>query len=255
MSAAEFYDDLAPFYHLIFENWERSIERQAIALDSIVRSTAPNNARSVLDVACGIGTQALGLAALGYDVTASDISPGAIGRARTEAARRGLSIAFSVADMRVAHKHHGRAFDVVLCADNSLPHLLTDADILRALEQFLACIKPGGLCIVSVRDYAALERGGVQFKPYGVRIEEDARYALFQVWEWHGALYDLDFYVVRDDGAKDCQTHVMRSTYYAVPMAELAALMTRAGFEKVQRVDDVFFQPVLIGLRPVEGAP
>ena len=68
MSAAEFYDKLAPFYHLIFENWERSIERQGTALDSIIRTNVRPGARSVLDVACGIGTQALGLAARGYDV-------------------------------------------------------------------------------------------------------------------------------------------------------------------------------------------
>ena len=253
MSASDFYDNLAPFYHLIFENWERSIERQATALDSIIRSSARSGARSLLDVACGIGTQTLGLAARGYDVTASDLSPGAVHRARAEAVRRSLSIAFSVADMRVAHKHHARAFDVVLCADNSLPHLLTDGEILQTLEQFFACTNPGGLCIVSVRDYAALEHGGVQFKPYGVRVEGDARYALFQVWEWRGSLYDVHFYVVRDDGAANCETHVMRSTYYAISIAELMTLMARAGFERVQRLDDVFFQPVLIGVRSNEG--
>src|SRR5512138_3601297 len=157
MSASEFYDKLAPFYHLIFENWERSIERQGTALDSIIRSAARPGARSVLDVACGIGTQTLALAARGYDVTASDISTGAVPRARTEAARRKLSVQFSIADMRIAHKHYGRSFDVVLCADNSLPHVLADDEILQTLEQFFACTSPGGVCIVSVRDYAALE--------------------------------------------------------------------------------------------------
>ena len=253
MSASEFYDKLAPFYHLIFENWERSIERQGTALDSIIRSTARPGARSVLDVACGIGTQTLGLAARGYDVTASDISPGAVQRARAESARRNLPVQFTIADMRIAHKHHNRTFDVVLCADNSLPHLLTDGEILQTLEQLFACTNPGGLCIVSVRDYAALDRGGVQFKPYGVRAEGNARYALFQVWEWHGSLYEMHFYVVRDDGADNCETHVMRSRYYAISIVELMTMMARAGFEKLQRLDDVFFQPVLVGVRPNGG--
>jgi len=253
MSASEFYDKLAPFYHLIFEDWERSIERQGTALDSIIRSNARPSARSVLDVACGIGTQALGLAARGYDVTASDISPGALHRARAESARRNLPIKFSIADMRAAHTHHGRMFDVVLCADNSLPHLLTDGEILQALEQFFACANPGGLCIVSVRDYAALEHGGVQFKPYGVRVVGNTRYALFQVWEWRGSLYDVHFYVVRDEGIENCEVHVMRSVYYAVSIAALTMLMARAGFENVRRLDDAFFQPVLVGVRPNEG--
>jgi SAM-dependent methyltransferase len=253
MSASEFYDKLAPFYHLIFEDWERSIERQGTALDSLIRSIAGPGARSVLDVACGIGTQALGLAARGYDVTASDISLGAVRRARAESERRKLPVKFSIADMRAAHKHHGCMFDVVLCADNSLPHLLTDGDILQALEQFFACVNPGGLCIVSVRDYAALEHGGVQFKPYGVRVDGNTRYALFQVWEWRDSLYDVHFYVVRDEGAENCEIHVMRSVYYAISIAELTILMVRAGFANVQRLDDVFFQPVLVGVRPNEG--
>ena len=41
----------------------------------------PPNAR-VLDVACGIGTQAIGLARRGFAVTASDVSAGAVRRAR-----------------------------------------------------------------------------------------------------------------------------------------------------------------------------
>jgi hypothetical protein len=139
---------------------------------------------------------------------------------------------------------------VVLYADNSLPHLLTDGEILQALEQFFACVNPGGLCIISVRDYAAVEHGGVQFKPYGVRVEGDERYALFQVWEWHGSLYNVHFYIVRDDGAENCETHVVRSTYYAVSIVDVMAMMARAGFAKVHRLDDVFFQSVLVGVRP-----
>src|SRR5262244_3520293 len=119
MSITEFYDALAPWYHLIYEDWESSIERQGSALDSVIRSILDERHRSVLDVACGIGTQSLGLAARGYAVTGSDLSPKAIDRARSEAARRDLSISFSVADMRRAYAHHAREFDIVLCADNS----------------------------------------------------------------------------------------------------------------------------------------
>src|SRR5881628_1690738 len=102
MSVREFYDTLAPVYHLIYADWEASIERQGAALDSVIRSFPGAGARSVLDVACGIGTQSLGLSARGYEVTGSDISPAAVERARSEAARRGLSIPFSVSDMRAA---------------------------------------------------------------------------------------------------------------------------------------------------------
>jgi SAM-dependent methyltransferase len=249
MAVASFYDALAPFYHLIYEDWEAGIERQGAALDALIRSLVPGGARTVLDVACGIGTQSLGLTAKGYRVTASDLSADAVERARRESAARGLDIGWPVADMRRAHDHHGPGFDVALCADNALPHLLTDGEILQTLRQFHECMRPGGLCLITVRDYAALERGGVQFKPYGVRTENGVRHLLFQVWEWRGELYDLHVYVVRDRG-QDCETRGMRSTYYAIAIDRLAELMAQAGFRSVRRHDEALFQPALTGLHP-----
>ena len=37
MSVQAFYDDLAPLYHLIFENWEASVARQGTGLASLIR--------------------------------------------------------------------------------------------------------------------------------------------------------------------------------------------------------------------------
>lgn len=121
-------------------------------LDSVIREMWGTGS-GVLDVSCGAGTQALGLAGLGYDVTASDLSPDAVKRAKQEAAKRELSIVFSVADMRRAFDHHQRRFDVVISCDNSVPHLLSNGDILSAMQQFYKCTRPGGGCIITVRDY------------------------------------------------------------------------------------------------------
>lgn len=245
----DFYDQLAPFYHLIFQDWEASIARQAAVLNSIIREHLGDDAESILDVACGIGTQALGLAALGYRVTASDLSRESVERARREAVQRGLGIGFSVADMREVHTHHQRDFDVVLVFDNAVPHLLSDSDLLQAFQQFYLCTRRGGLCFISVRDYDQKEHSGTQVKPYGLRVENGVRYLVFQVWEWKRPLYDLAMYFVEDRGDAEPKTWVMRSTYYAVGTAKLMALMEAAGFAEVQRLDGRFYQPILVGRR------
>jgi 2-polyprenyl-3-methyl-5-hydroxy-6-metoxy-1,4-benzoquinol methylase len=134
---AHFYDELAPLYHLVFADWNSAIERQGEQLTAIIRRFWPES-HTVLDVSCGIGTQAIGLSQNGLCVTASDLSERAIERAILEANQRGQAIAFSVCDMRAAHAHHGSGFDVVISCDNSLPHLLTGEDILTALKQMLA---------------------------------------------------------------------------------------------------------------------
>ncbi len=245
----EFYAGLTPFYHLIYPDWNGSMRRQAGMLDAIIREAWPGSTK-LLDVSCGIGTQALGLAGLGYVVTASDFSAEEVGRAKQEAAARDLEINFSVADMRRVFDHHGRQFDAVLSCDNSVPHLLSDEDILTAFRQFHCCTRPGGGCLISIRDYAEEDLSQRQVKPYGVRDEAGARWLLWQVWDPHPPTYDVALYLVEDRGEAVCQTHVFRATYYAVGIPTLMELMSRAGFADVHRLDGRFFQPVILGAKP-----
>jgi SAM-dependent methyltransferase len=251
---AEFYDRMTPFYHLIFADWEASIQRQATQLDGLIRQKWGADITTILDVACGIGTQSLGLARLGYHVTASDLSPTEIERARQEAAARQLQINFSIADMRQAHDHHRQQFDLVIACDNAIPHLLTDTEILQAFHQFYACTRPGGGCLITVRDYDQEARSGTQVKPYGLHQEGDTRYLIFQVWQFQNPpLYELAMYFIEDQGHPTALTHIMRTRYYAVSVTRLIELMTEAGFTKVERVDGAFYQPVIVGKKETKA--
>jgi len=64
----DFYDGLAPLYHLIFEDWDASVARQGHQLAGLIAERWGLDARVVLDGAVGIGTQALGLLGRGYRV-------------------------------------------------------------------------------------------------------------------------------------------------------------------------------------------
>ena len=245
----KFYAEFTPLYHLIYPDWEKSIERQASMLHAIIAEYWGEEVSSVLDVSCGIGTQSLGLAKLGYEVTASDLSPEKVERAKAEAGARALDIHFSAADMREAYAHHGREFDVIISCDNAVPHLLTDDDILTAFRQILQCTHPGGGCLVSVRDYEKEDLSKPQLKPYGIRKENGVRWLILQLWDPKGATYDFTLYFIEDRDDSECRTYALRSTYYAIGISRLIALMTEAGFKDVKRLDDRFFQPVIIGTR------
>lgn len=242
----DFYDNLAPDFHLVYADWEASIVRQANWLDATIQSEWPG-ARSVLDAAAGIGTQSLGLAALGYRVTASDRSGGALARLRREAQARGLAIETVVADLRDLSAIEG-AFDVVIACDNALPHLLTDDDLARALRQCYERVRIDGGCLFTVRDYGTPGTGS-EMHPYGLRKTEDGRALVFQVWDWDGVHYDVSMYIVREASSGPPSTQVLRTRYYAVSVNHLLDLIRTAGFEKARRIDDGFFQPVLVGTK------
>jgi 2-polyprenyl-3-methyl-5-hydroxy-6-metoxy-1,4-benzoquinol methylase len=101
--------------------------------------------KTVLDVGCGEGADALLLAALGAKVTAIDVSPKAIELARTRARASGLeeAVEFICAPLETA-KLRDRTFDVV-CGDNVLHHLLPVLD--ETMAQLVSFTKDDGRLI------------------------------------------------------------------------------------------------------------
>lgn len=266
MDIAAFYDALAPSYDLFYEDWEAAIERQGEQLDAVLRRALGHGPPgTVLDAACGIGTQALGLAELGWRVAGSDVSEAALERARREAAARGLDLELSRADLRHVHDHHGRTFDAVLACDNSLPHLLTDDELRCALVQMRRATAPGGVALVSMRDYRALVAAGEldepSLRPYGTRLRGRHRYSVFQEWvprpqEDGRLLYDVTVHLLADrpesanpadPGVKTVPAEPVTGRYYAVAPDRVLELMAEAGFSNPERRDGDYFQPLLVG--------
>jgi SAM-dependent methyltransferase len=245
---ARFYDELAPYYHLLYGDWDSAIDHQGAALAALLQAEGVVPGDPVLDAACGIGTQTLGLASRGYRVCASDISPGAVARLEAELTGRALSAHACVDDLRTLARTATGSIAAVLACDNSIPHLLSDAEILQAFRSCHRCLRPDGVLVISVRDYAAIERKNPDVRPYGLRKDASGtRFVAVQAWEWDGDQYDLRLYLTSESTAGACETRVLVSRYYAVSIARLTALMHEAGFVDVQRRDDVLFQPVLVG--------
>ena len=77
-----FYDRLAPQYDRFYQDWDETVRSEARFLQGIFAEFGFDASARILDCACGVGTQAMGLAALGYPVTGSDISAGELAEAR-----------------------------------------------------------------------------------------------------------------------------------------------------------------------------
>ena len=69
-------------------------------------------------------------------------------------------------------------------------------------------------------------------------------------WRWNGPLYELRLRVRVQEGGAERTIVEPCTTYFAVPVTTVAGLMRGAGFEAVERRDDVFYQPLIVGTRP-----
>ncbi|OBI51103.1 class I SAM-dependent methyltransferase [Mycobacterium sp. E787] len=129
----------------------------------------------VLDVGCGEAAISLTLAARGHTTVGLDLSPTAIGLARREAEKRGLTNAtFEVADISKFTGYDGR-FDTIV--DSTLFHSIP----VEAREGYQQSIKraaaPGASYFALVFDKAAVPDGPIN----GVTADE-LREAVSEYW-------------------------------------------------------------------------
>ena len=249
-----FYSDLAGVFHLIFADWEASMARQAAVLGPLLeRECGPAPSTRVLDCACGIGTQALGLALRGFRVTGSDISSAAIERARLEAARRGVDCPLYVADMRDLGAVPESGFDAVIAMDNALPHLASEEELAQAAGAIRGKLRPGGMFAASIRDYDQIlaERPVVQGPAF--YSEAERRRMVFQLWDWKDERrYEFHLYITRETG-EGWRTHHGVGMYRGVRREELARILEGAGFAGVRWLmpdESGYYQPVVVAIAP-----
>ncbi|MFB9326354.1 class I SAM-dependent methyltransferase [Paenibacillus aurantiacus] len=249
-SVLDFYDDLAEAYHLIFVDWQQTISTQGEVLSTLIRSKLVNlsqESASLLDCSCGIGTQAIGLASQGFHVTGTDLSPASIARATQEAASFGVNINFGVADFRTLVQDIPGVYDVVISADNAIPHLLTDDDLGLAVSNMYAKVKKDGVLLVTMRDYDEL----VKEKPKATKpfVFDGGNRIVFQVWDWaeDAKTYQTNHFILQEMEGQWITKH-NKTRYRALLRDEFNLILSKAGFTEIEWMmpaESGYYQPIV----------
>jgi glycine/sarcosine N-methyltransferase len=221
----DFYDALAPMFD-VMTDWTARLSAEGPFLKSVLDEAG---ARRVLDAACGSGGHALWLARQGYEVAGADVSPVMIALAQEKAAADGVGVPFVVSDL--ANLQASAVYDAVLCLGNSLPHLLTQDDLVAALRGMAGVLRPGGALVL-------------QNLNYDLRWQKQPRWFMAQggvldgqeVLVWRFADYDVPagciaFHIAlfRKD-APNWQVEVHTTPHRPLFRADLLAALTEAGF-------------------------
>lgn len=242
-----FYDNLATQYDKLFLDWQATTQEQAVILNKLFQDNGFDHSANVLDCACGIGTQAIGLAALGYNVTASDISDGEIAEAEKRATKNNVKICFKQADFCALSETFSEKFDIVIAMDNALPHMLTSSALDAAIKSIVNQVAPGGMFVASIRDYDSLLAEKPPYSPPYIHKTEKGQRVSFQTWVWNGENYRLTQYIIDDE--ETLQASKFECEYRATRREEMTKLLLSYGCSEVvwKFPDETgFYQPIVV---------
>ena len=243
----DFYNSMASQYDKLFRDWQATVHEQAVILNRLFNDNGFDATAHILDCACGIGTQAIGLACLGYQVTASDISEVEISEARKRARKNNVDIQFELADFRSLEDRYTQQFDIVIAMDNALPHMLSNKDLNEAIKSITGVTKSNGIIVASIRDYDSLLLSKPRYSPPYIHKTCKGQRISFQTWVWDNDKYHLVQYIIEDEGT--LQISKFECEYRAVSREELTSLFRSNGCREVQwkmPEETGFYQPIVI---------
>ena len=242
-----FYDNMATEYDKLFLDWEASVMEQALILDKLFKDNGYTLESKILDCACGIGTQAIGLANMGYKVTASDISKNELKEAKKRACEYNVNIDFHNEDFRKLSGSFSNKFDIIIAMDNALTHMLTEEELKKAIESITNRLSSGGMFVASIRDYDSILLNRPPYSPPYIHKTDDGQRVSFQTWDWKGDNYKLIQYIIED--GQSVVVNKFECEYRAVRRQGLTDILTQFGCSSVKWLfpdETDFYQPVLI---------
>jgi len=215
---AFFDDDYLRIYRPQF-----SPERTAAETAFIERSLRAPEGGEVLDLACGFGRHAIGMAKLGYRVTGLDFNPRYLEIAASDAAAAGVSVTWRTGDMRALGFEW--AFDAVYSYFTSFGYFGDDENE-RVLAEVAKALRPGGAFLLEMANRDRLLTHPQQ-RTWSQR--EDGALLMQEIsLEWVTSRVISRQLLIDPEGGSQVTKEFSLRTYTC---AELSALLRRHGLE------------------------
>lgn len=231
------YDKFSQDYDR-FVNWEN---RLAFELPFLLEQLSgvtpqPGVPLRVLDAACGTGQHVIALAKKGLNVTGADLSSEMIEVSRANAKSAGLDLRFESVGFGSLAKTFGvGSFSAILCLGNSLPHLLTPADLAHALRDFSNCMSPGGILIVQNRNFDGVLASRSRWMEPETHVEGNREWVFQRFYDFEtDELIRFNIVTLTREAGKDWQSSLTATHLRPQKKQELADALAEAGFTHLQ---------------------
>jgi len=235
------YDELSEDYDR-FVNWHN---RLAIELPFIIKHLQQLHARTILDAATGTGIHAIALAQRGFEAAGADFSVGMVERARRNAASVGVEVRFEVAPFgTLAETFGAHKFQAVLCLGNSLPHLLSQAGLDAALQDFAACLEHGDMLLVQNRNFDAIMSQQERWMEPQSHSEGDTEWIFQRFYDFDpDGLLTFNLVTLKRARQGGWSQNVTSSRLRPLLQDELVSSISLAGFSDIQSFGNMSGDP------------
>lgn len=238
------YDALSGDYDR-FVNWPNRLAYELPFLTQLIGG-APEAGVRVLDAACGTGMHAIALAQRGFAVAGADFSAGMIERARANVQPAGVDVPFVQAgfgELQAAFVNSPlMPFDAVICLGNSLPHVLSAAELQAALEDFAACLKVGGRLVLQNRNFdAVMAQRARWMEPQSYRAADGGAEWLFvRFYDYlPDDLIQFNILTLQRSGQGAWQQSITSTRLAPLRQAGLTEALKKAGFHEIRAYGDM----------------
>ncbi len=225
-TVAEHYaNHLGPIYVWMAGGAEAALQAGAAEVDALNLPLAHHAA--VLDLGAGFGAHSIPLARRGARVTAIDTSAELLGTLAQLAGN--LPIQAVNDDLLAFQSHITQAPSAILCMGDTVTHLPDLGAVESLVESAAAALPPGGVFVVSFRDYSVPLVGDERFIP--VRSDDARILTCFLEYEPEAVVVHDILHQLTPQG---WQTRVSHYRKLRLPPEHLIASLQSSGF-KVRR--------------------
>lgn len=184
----------------------------------------------VLDAGCGTGLTTMLFARSGVKAIGLDRSKEMLAIAKQKYDHSGLPLSFIRSSFQKLPRKLSGKFDIVVCLANSISGVESGRELVTALKNFYGALKPGGVLVLQLLNYAAIREGEIM--PVRATSANNITYLRFT--ERKGKQQQL--YAVRIDHAHNPPAfEVFRHSFEGFTSVEISAGLTRAGFAGLRR--------------------
>jgi 2-polyprenyl-3-methyl-5-hydroxy-6-metoxy-1,4-benzoquinol methylase len=161
MTTARQYDTFSTDYRWLYTDHTLS-GKMALDINGDVLALADPKA-SILDCSCGIGTLAIALAKLEYEVNGSDGSPGMVDQAILAARQAEISFPLKCCVWANLSDHFAKHFDLIFCLGNSIGHVRNKEEMVQSLRGMRHVLRDHGKLVIESINWEQIRKEKTRF--------------------------------------------------------------------------------------------